>query len=125
MRSNSGPDIFNDTGESADGCSGRHVWDLQNTRIETGSQFTDPNNPPISLKITVSPPYFKEPELPKNNLGLPIKPYYTTQDVCKVLGLSQDIFRQRIYKCFYPKTDKVGGKRIFTIGSNKVTHPDY
>jgi hypothetical protein len=69
--------------------------------MDTGSQFTDPNNPLISFKITVKPPYFKEPELPKNDLGLPNKPYYTTQDVCKVLGLKPYTFQQRLYRRFF------------------------
>jgi excisionase family DNA binding protein len=62
----------------------------------------------------VEPPYKKAPELPLNDLGLPVKPYYTTQDVCKVLGLHPDTFRHRLRKGNYPEPKKIGGKRRFS-----------
>ena len=50
-----------------------------------------------------------------NDLGLPDKPYYMTQDVCKVLKILPDTFRQRIYRGYYPEFEKIGVKRIFTL----------
>lgn len=52
------------------------------------------------------PTYLKPPETPVNNLNLPIKNYYTTQDLCKVLNIKPGK---------YPEAKKVGGKRRFTI----------
>ena len=50
-----------------------------------------------------------------NDLGLPIKPYYFTRDVCKVLNVLPDTSRERIYRGFYPEYGKIGRKRMFTL----------
>jgi len=50
-----------------------------------------------------------------NDLFLSNKPYYFTQDVCKVLNISPDTFRARIYRGYYPEYQKFGVKRIFTL----------
>ncbi len=49
-----------------------------------------------------------------NDLGLEQKDYYMS-DVCKVLKIIPDTFRQRIYRGYYPEYEKVGVKRIFTL----------
>ena len=61
----------------------------------------------------------KLPEPPLNEFGLLEKPYYMTADVCKVLGIRSDTFRQRIYKGYYPEYQKIGVKRIFTLDQIK------
>ena len=38
-----------------------------------------------------------------------------TCDVCKVLNIKPDTFRQRIYRGYYPEFGKIGVKRIFTL----------
>ncbi len=64
--------------------------------MDVGTQNTDPRIHPKYLKISVNPPYLKPPEPALNDLGLPTKEYYTTQDVCKILDIKPDTFRQRI-----------------------------
>jgi hypothetical protein len=71
------------------------------------------------LNIPVNPPYLKPLKTPKNELGLPNKPYYFTRDVCKVLNVSPDTFRARIYAGHYPEYGKIGVKRIFTLDQIK------
>ena len=82
---------------------------------DTDSQFADPHIDLNYLKISVNPPYLKPLKTPKNDLGLPKKDYYMTGDVCKVLGVSPDTFRARIYRGFYPDPVRVGEKRRFTL----------
>jgi len=60
------------------------------------TQNTGPLNRLRFLKIPVNPPYLKSPEPVLNDLGLPIKEYYTTKDLCKVLNIKLDTFRYRI-----------------------------
>jgi len=50
-----------------------------------------------------------------NDLGLEQKDYYMTCDVCKVLKINPDTFRQRIYRGYYPEYQKIGVERIFTL----------
>ena len=50
-----------------------------------------------------------------NDLGFKQKDYYMTCDVCKVLKITPDTFRQRIYRGDYPEFQKIGVKRIFTL----------
>jgi hypothetical protein len=61
-----------------------------------------------------------------NDLGLAQKDYYMTADVCKVLKILPDTFRQRIYRGHYPEFEKIGVKRIFTLEQIKelieITH---
>jgi len=57
----------------------------------------------------------KHPDPILNDLGLPVKPYYFTQDVCKIINILPDTFRQRIYRGYYPEYEKIGVKRIFTL----------
>ena len=66
------------------------------------------------LDIPVDPPYLKIAEKPVNNLGLPVKQYYTTGDICKVLAVKPDTFRARLRVAKYPEPIKVGGKRRFS-----------
>ena len=67
------------------------------------------------LKIPVDPPYQKPPETPLNEFGLHKRDYYLTCDVCKVLNIKPDTFRQRIYRGYYPEYQKVGVKRVYTL----------
>ena len=70
-------------------------------------QYTD------ILRVKVVPPYLRALETPVNDLGLPEKDYYTTADVCKLLGISPDTFRYRMKQGYYPDVERVGGKRRF------------
>jgi hypothetical protein len=83
--------------------------------LDADTQNTDPHIHLNYLKIPVSPPYQKPPETPLNELGLHRKDYYMTSDVCKVLKIKPDTFRQRIYRGYYPDYQKIGVKRIFTL----------
>lgn len=47
-------------------------------------------------------------------MGLPEKAYYTTGDVCSVLGIQPDTFRARIRAGFYQEPLRVGKCRIFS-----------
>ena len=78
-------------------------------------QNTDPHNVLNYLKIPVNPSYLKLQERKINDLGLPVKPYYTTADVCSLLTISPDTFRHRLRQGHYPEPIKVGGKRRFQI----------
>jgi len=66
------------------------------------------------LNIPVNPPYLKTLKPVLNGLGLPIKEYYTTGDVCKVLKIKPDTFRHRLKKEYYHEPMKIGNKRRFT-----------
>jgi hypothetical protein len=88
--------------------------------LDVDTQITDPLNRLTSLKIPVNPPYLKHVESPVNDLGLRVKDYYTTSDVCKVLDILPDTFRQRIYRGYYPEPDRRGGRRFFTL--DQVRH---
>ena len=83
------------------------------------SKSRDSLNHPISLKVPVNPPYLNRPKTPLNTLGLELKDYYMTCDVCKVLNIKTDTFRYRIRAGFYPETQKIAGKRIFTMDQIK------
>jgi hypothetical protein len=100
---------------SAGRSSGRCVWDPRNTRRDAASQFTNPFKPFLSQAIHLSEPYLKEQKKPFNDLNLEFKDYYMTRDVCKVLKILPDTFRQRIYRGYYPEYQKIGVKRIFTL----------
>jgi hypothetical protein len=84
-----------------------------------GTQITDSHNRLKSLQISVNPPYLKRTVTSKNNLGLPIQEYYTTSDLCKILKISPDTFRQRLYRGYYPEPARQGNKRRFTLDQIK------
>jgi hypothetical protein len=65
-------------------------------------------------EIPVDPPFLKHPEIQLNDLGLPLKEYYTTGDICTALNMKSDTFRARIRAGFYPEVEKIGGRRRFT-----------
>ena len=73
-----GSSVYNISGAARDRISVRLTRKVENPYINTNY-----------LKIPVNPPYLKPPEPAINNLGLPIKEYYTTQDLCKVLNISR------------------------------------
>ena len=79
------------------------------------SKSRDSLKHPISLKFPVNPPYLNRPKTTLNELGLELKDYYMTKDICKVLNIKPDTFRQRIYRGFYPEFQKIAGKRIFIL----------
>jgi len=58
-----------------------------------------------------------------NSLGLQDKQFYTTQDVCNLLGVKPDTFRYRIRAGVYPEVEKVGGKRRFCLEDIKQMIP--
>jgi hypothetical protein len=92
-----------------------HALYRRKIRRDVDTQFTDPDNSLTFLDIPVNPPYLKHPDPILNDLGLPVKPYYFTQDVCKILNILPDTFRQRIYRGYYPEYEKIGVKRIYTL----------
>jgi hypothetical protein len=87
--------------------------DLRNGRKDMGSKSRDPHIYPTYLRILVDPPYLKTPKPVINHLGLPVKPYYTTQDLCKVLNIMADTLRYRFKAGYYPEPVKAGNKRRF------------
>ncbi len=93
-----------------------HALGAPENRRDAVTQFTENSNRLISLKIPVDPPYFKCPKSDLNDLGLPSKNYYTTQEVCKVLRVKPDTFRDRLCKGYYPDSGiKVSGGGRFTL----------
>jgi len=65
--------------------------------------------------IPISPPYFKEPSPHLNELGLPVKDYYSTGDVCKILGLKPDTFRARLRSGYYPEPTHLKHVRKYNL----------
>ena len=86
----------------------------QKSHTDADTQNRDPHNELKYLKIPINPPYLKPSEPALNNLGLPIKKYYTTKDVGKVLNMKPDTFRYRLKVGYYPESRKIGGKRKFS-----------
>ena len=86
-----------------------------NGRKDVDSKCRDSYNHLPLLRIPVNPPYLGHPDSLVNDLGLKQKDYYMTRDVCKVLDIKPDTFRQRIYRGYYPEYQKIGVKRIFTL----------
>jgi hypothetical protein len=82
--------------------------------MDVDTQNTYPLNRLRFLKIPVNPPSLKSPEPAFNALGLPIKDYYTTQDLCKILNISPYTLRYRLKAGHYPSPMREGGKSIFT-----------
>ena len=87
--------LWTGSGGSAGMSSGRYVWDPRNTRRDVVAKSRDPDNNLTFLYIPVNPPYLKHPDPILNELGLEQKDYYMTCDVCKVLSIKPDTFRQR------------------------------
>ena len=83
-------------------------------RTDVDSKSRDSLKHLISLKVPVNPPYLNRPKTPLNELGLELKDYYMTCDVCKVLNIKPDTLRHRIRRGYYPETARVGGKRRFS-----------
>jgi hypothetical protein len=79
-----------------------------------GSLCTDPHRELNYLRIPIDPPYSKPPETPLNDFGLSKREYYTTADLCKIIGIKPDTFRYRIKKEYYHEPMKFGKKRRFT-----------
>ena len=80
------------------------------------SKCRDSSNYLPFLRIPVNPPYLRTYKPLINDLGLPEKEYYTTQDICKILNLLPDTFRYRLRTGKYPEPKKkAGDKRRFTI----------
>ena len=78
------------------------------------SQFREPLHYLGYCIISVSPPFIRKKHIPLNEYGLPIKKYYTTGDICKVLTLDPDTFRARIRAGFYTEPLRLGDKRRFS-----------
>jgi len=95
-------------------------WDRLRNRRGVVTQFTENYNRLISLNIPVNPPYIKYPKPALNEFNIPKKDFYTTKDVCKVLGVKPDTFRNRLEKGYYQEPVRVGKKRRFTI--KEITH---
>lgn len=83
------------------------------------SKCANPHKELAYLKIPVIPPYLQAPDIPLNELGLSKRNYYMTRDVYNVLNIKSDTFRYKIRAGFYPETQKIAGKRIFTLGQIK------
>jgi len=77
------------------------------------------------LYIPVDPPYFKKPKPELSEFGLPVKEYYTTGEVCKILGLKPDAFRARVRSGYYPEPNRIGQLRRFTLDEIKMIARDY
>jgi hypothetical protein len=79
-------------------------------RTDVDTQNINPNNKLNYLKISIDPPYLKPPETVLNDLGLPIRKYYTIKDLFKVFNIKPDAFRYRIKKGYYGELMRVGKK---------------
>ncbi len=84
-----------------------HAASTINGRRDVGSKCRDSSNHPPFFRISVNPPYLRHPDPLVNDLGLEQKDYYMTSDVCKVLNIKLDTFRQRIYRGYYPEYQKI------------------
>ena len=96
-----------------------HAFGGQLILMDVGAKCRDSSNHLPLLKIPVNPPYLRHTEPILNDFGFEQKDYYMTCDVCKVLKIKPDTFRQRIYRGYYPEFDKIGPKRIFTLDQIK------
>jgi len=67
------------------------------------------------IKLSVKPPYSKPLRPILNEAGLPVKEFFETADVCKLLSIIPDTFRQRIHRGFYPEFLKISDKRKYTL----------
>jgi len=74
------------------------------------------NQPPLIIKFSLPQPYSKSIKINKNKYGIPEKTYYSTGDICAILGYHPDTFRYRLRTGHY-RDDfaKKGGKRIYTF----------
>ena len=106
---------WHDNAESESASKCIPFWHRPGNRTGAVTQFTDSFNRLISLQIPVNPPYLGPPKTALNEFNIPKRNYYTTQDVCKVLGIKPDTFRYRLRKKYYPEPIKVNEKRRFTV----------
>ena len=98
-----------------------HASNCFKSYLDMDSKSRDSDNVSRLLRIQVDPSYLKAVEPTINEFGPPKKEYYTTADVCIVLGILPDIFRERINHGHYPEYKRNGIKRIFTLGqTNEV-----
>jgi hypothetical protein len=67
------------------------------------------------ILITLKKLYRKDPPKKLNKFGIPENTRYRTADICKVLGISPDLFRWRIISGKYPEVKKDGRGGIFTL----------
>jgi hypothetical protein len=103
-----------DTSGPEETSSYTRAWGVPRNRMDVVTQNTDPHIHMNSLKIPVNPPYSKLQKPRINHLALPIRLYYTSQDLCKVLGIKPDTFRYRLRQRYYPDAVlRVGGRRRF------------
>ena len=85
-------------------------------RKEASILFGDPAHKTIQFRFKLDTPYpLQILEQNLNEFGLPIKEFYTTRDICGLLGLHQDTFRYRLRTGIYPEPKiRFGDKRRFT-----------
>ncbi len=104
-----------DTAGSAEGNSGSGGPGPRNSRTVMVSQFAEERKQSYCLSLPIIPPYFKEQKEAVNDLGLLIKDYYMTKDLCKVLKIRPDTLRSRFRSGRYPEPQRLGDKRIFSL----------
>jgi hypothetical protein len=104
-----------DTGGSAVLYICKPSSDRYNSRRAAVSQFAERGTRSNYLTIPIIPPYLKKQNQIVNDLGLPIKDYYMTRDLCKVLKIKPDNLRSRFRRGHYPEPTRVNGKRVFTL----------
>jgi len=100
-------------------CTCSYVSYHQGSRRDRDSKFAYSYSNFITLQLIIDPPYIKHPKVFINDLGLPDKKYYKTQDVCQILGVSGETFRARIRHGHYPEMPQIGGKRFYTYNDIK------
>jgi hypothetical protein len=90
-----------------------HWMDRKNTRKDKASYCCDA----FSLHIELNKTYkFVTPKRILNNLGIHAKKIYRTADMCKVLKITPDTFRARLYRGIYEdKYQRDGTGRMFTL----------
>ena len=111
------PELFRELGKRAVPYNAPDV-----VRRDALIRFGDPSHSTIQFHFKLDEPYpLQAPGRELNDLGLPEKEYYTTGDVCRLLGLHQDTFRYRLRVGIYPEPKKrAGDKRRFTKEEVKV-----
>jgi hypothetical protein len=95
--------------------NGRGERDHRNNRKVVYAQNTESISSSNRITIPITPPYLKELNQPLNELGLTIKNYYTTKDLCKVLNINPDTLRSRFRRGYYVEPVRKNGKRVLTL----------
>jgi len=79
------------------------------------SQITDSGVKTICLKIPVVPPFLKIQKPTLNEFSIPVKEFYSVQDLSQILKVQPDTLRHRFIAGHYPEPARMSNKRVFTL----------